>query len=112
MPVTHFADFQWVLAVGRCSDETAVGMLFAHASFLVPGSQNSLENIGNLSVFAKRLLRGAPVLAYKFQRFCLDPYRLERKLDSIFDNGGEMAQQIAKALHRYRNARQKTKFQK
>jgi hypothetical protein len=41
---------------------------------LMPGLRTSLENMGDVSVFAKRLLRSTPALAYKILRFCLVPF--------------------------------------
>jgi hypothetical protein len=49
------------------------GWCFHAPLFLVPDSRNSLENTGDLWLFAKRLLRDAAALAYKILRFCLVP---------------------------------------
>jgi hypothetical protein len=69
-------------------------MVFSRASFLVPGSQSSLENTGDLSVFAKRLPQGTSVLAYKIVRFCLLPLSVEFYSTKGADGRGQNSGQV------------------
>jgi len=61
---------------------------------LVPGSRSSLENTGDLSVFAKGLPRGTPALTYKIVRFCLVPLSVEFYSTKGADGRGQNSGQV------------------
>jgi hypothetical protein len=77
MLVAHFADFSKGSGARRYSDESPVEMVFSRASFFGAGRAKFVEKHGDLSIFAKRVLRRTPALAYKIVWFCLVP-RLKR----------------------------------
>jgi hypothetical protein len=53
------------------------GSSFLTPPLLVPGLRTSVQNMCDVSVFAKRLLRSTPALAYKILRFSWYPLWFE-----------------------------------